>query len=268
MRCTRRRFTIAGGALLTAPACTPGLPTGTPTTTEPTMTTSIAPHLQHRALSTLPTTKLSWLSLRDHFVATVGAQAGRGRPLGDLLVLADATFVAGSRFPLHPHEEMEILSIVLDGELSHHGDQAHGATIPARHAQLISARDGMVHAEGNDTASPVRMLQIWFRPRTHGGPPAYFETAFETPGHHVVASGDGSGGLPLRSDARVEWVDVAAGAPTRFTVGNGRAGYLLALTEPVRAGGAHVGPGEGLVVGGGDVDVLGAGPVLWIDVAI
>ncbi|MFY0570058.1 pirin family protein [Archangium lansingense] len=89
-----------------------------------------------RPLSSLPVTELPWLRLRDHFIATVGPQAGKGRPLGSLLVLADATFAPRSRFPLHPHREMEILSIVLSGELSHHGDQSHGATLRPREAQL------------------------------------------------------------------------------------------------------------------------------------
>ena len=93
----------------------------------------------YRPLNSLPTTTLSWLTLRDHFVSTVGPNSGQGQPMGSLLVLADATFTAHSRFPLHPHQEMEILSIVLDGSLSHHGDQAHGATVPARPTQTYSS---------------------------------------------------------------------------------------------------------------------------------
>ena len=73
--------------------------------------TSIHP----RPLATLPTTTLPWLTLRDHFVATVGPSAGQGQPLGPLLVLADATFSPRSRFPLHPHRDMEILSVVQIG---------------------------------------------------------------------------------------------------------------------------------------------------------
>jgi len=217
-------------------------------------------------LATLPETKLPWLSLRDHFVATVGARAGTGRPLGSLLVLADATFAAGSRFPLHPHQEMEILSVVVTGTLSHHGDQAHGAQVPARQAQLISARSGIVHAEGNDTASPVRMLQLWFQPDTHGGAPAYFSTSWPTPGRHVIASGDGQG-MPLRCAARVEWIDVhERGEP--LTVAAGRTGYLMALTASLELGGTRIAPGEGVVIDSGVVAVRAAAPgaALFVEV--
>lgn len=228
----------------------------------------------HRDLSSLLTTTLSWLSLRDHFVATVGANAGRGRPLGPLLVLADATFAPHSRFPLHPHEEMEILSIVLDGELSHHGDQAHGATLSARSAQLISARSGMMHAEGNDTDSPTRMLQIWFQPDTRGGPPAYFRRDLATRGRQRVA---GDSVMPLRCDASVWWLGFAAEGSERLSVIGNRRGYLVALDGPLRVTDsdrheavAALAIGEGLAVDAGDLEVTASAPcsALWIDVGI
>lgn len=221
-----------------------------------------------RPLASLPTTTLPWLSLRDHFVATVGAHAGQGRPLGPLLVLADATFAPRSRFPLHPHREMEILSVVLDGTLSHHGDQAHGATLPARTAQLISARDGMVHAEGNDTDAPTRMLQIWFQPRARGGAPAYFSRALGAEGRQLIA---GDEGMPLRADVKVWWLGLGAGREERLVVEPGRRGYLLAATGAarVRTGGRAVdlAVGEGAGIGAGEVIVAAEAScaAVWIE---
>lgn len=220
----------------------------------------------HRPLSSLPTTTLDWLTLRDHFVATVGANAGRGQPMGSLLVLADATFTAHSRFPLHRHQEMEILSIVLDGSLSHHGDQAHGATVSARSAQLISARDGMTHAEGNDTDAPVRMLQIWFRPNTHGGAPAYYQRDLARGPRQLVA---GDEVMPLRCDAKVWWLDFEAGQAERLELPRGRNGYLLALDSKLSTATATLAVGEGLTVSEGELQVTSAtaGSALWIDVS-
>lgn len=231
------------------------------------------PQIHHRPLSSLLTTMLPWLSLRDHFVATVGASAGQGRPLGPLLVLADATFAPRSRFPLHPHEEMEILSIVIEGQLSHHGDLAHGTTLGRRSAQLISARDGMVHAEGNDTDRSTRMLQIWFRPETHGGPPAYFFRDLSPRGRQLVAGDDA---VPLRCDAKVWWLDLQPGDFEPLFVASGRRGYLLALDGgvSVRAGDrgaalAALAAGDGLLIDSGGVEVTApaACAALWIDLA-
>ncbi len=161
---------------------------------------------------------------------------------------------------------MEILSIVVDGTLSHHGDQAHGAVVPARQAQLISARSGMVHAEGNDTATPVRMLQLWFQPDARGGAPAYFSTSWPTRGRHVIASGTGEG-MPLRCAARVEWIDLDERSE-QLTIAAGRAGYLLALTTTLELGALRVAPGEGVVVDSGVIEVraAAAGAVLFIEV--
>lgn len=228
------------------------------------------PTLVHRPVSALPGTVLTWLSLRDHFVATVGPRAGEGRPLGPLLVLADATFAPRSRFPLHPHEEMEILSIVVDGTLSHHGDQAHDTALGPQSAQLISARSGMVHAEGNDTDTPTRMLQLWFEPDRHGGAPAYFSRQLAGVGRQLVA---GDEGMPLRADARVWWLSVLSGAPEPLVVQPGRRGYLLALTGPIRAeatnGSARVvlEPGDGAELEQGEFVLAaeGARAALWID---
>lgn len=262
-----RRTILAYGSALLVSACSRS------SSSRPVPLEEAVPNLVPRSLASLPTTTLSWLTLRDHFVATVGPHAGEGSALGPLLVLADATFAPRSRFPLHPHREMEILSIVIDGELSHHGDQAHGTTLRARSAQLISARDGMMHAEGNDTDAPTRMLQIWFQPDARGGAPAYFERTFSEPGRHLVA---GDAAMPLRADARVWWHDLATRTVERLSTTSRRRGYLLAMTSPLRVvasadstRSSRLEVGEGMVVEGGAVDVTSdhTGAALWIDIA-
>ncbi len=222
------------------------------------------PSLVHRPTSSLPATTLPWLSLRDHFVATVGPSAGQGRPLASLLVLADATFAPRSRFPLHPHQEMEILSIVIDGTLSHHGDQAHGATLAPRSAQLISAREGIVHAEGNNTDSPTRMLQLWFQPDRQGGAPAYFSRQLGGVGRELVA---GDEQMPLRADAKVWWLSVPPDSPTPLAVPPGRRGYLLALAGPLRVATTTLETGDGAELGPGEFVLSAGGPrsALWVD---
>lgn len=217
-----------------------------------------------RPQSSLPRTELSWLKLSDHFIATVGPSSGQGRPLGPLLVLADATFAPRSRFPIHPHRDMEILSVVVDGELSHHGNQAHDAVIKPRAAQLISARNGMVHAEGNDLDRPTRMLQIWFSPNQRGGEAAYFDRQLPTErGRHLVA---GDEGMPLRCDARVWWIDLDG--KSSIDVQPGRRGYLIALEGPVRAGESVLKTGDGAEIDAGELalDSEGKGAVLYIDI--
>jgi hypothetical protein len=154
---------------------------------------------------------------------------------------------------------MEILSIVIDGTLSHHGDQAHGTTLGPRSAQLISARNGIVHAEGNDTDKPTRMLQLWFQPSSHGGEPAYFSRQLGGVGRELVA---GDKQMPLRTDAKVWWLTL----PTEsIVVKPGCVGYLLALTGQVRAGANSLQVGDGAQLGPGDLTLEGNGAALLID---
>lgn len=218
--------------------------------------------VQLRPSSSLPATRLDWLSLRDHFVATVGPQSGQGQPLGPLLVMADATFAPHSRFPLHPHRDMEILSVVISGEMSHAGDGANGMTVKPRGAQLISSRDGMRHAEGNETDAPVHMLQIWIQPTSTGGAASYFYRQLpDAKGRHLVA---GDEGMPLRNDVKVWWVDVESSAP--LTVAPGRVAYAYALQGAPKLGASALTPGDGAKVGPGTLELSGSGAVLWLDV--
>lgn len=227
--------------------------------------------LRLRPLASLASTELPWLRLHDHFVATVGPSAGTGRPFGSLLVLADARFAPHSRFPLHPHREMEILSIVIRGELSHHGDQEHGATLKAREAQLISARGGMVHAEGNDTDSETHMLQIWFTPNARGGTATYYQRSVPetaTGGRHLVA---GDAEMPLRADAKVWWLDLLPGREERLELPPGRTGYLLAAeANLLLPGGRRLETGEGAEVHGAGTVVTAESPgtAIWIEAAV
>jgi quercetin 2,3-dioxygenase len=224
--------------------------------------------IRSRKLAELPSTELPWLKLRDHFIATVGPRAGDGTRMGPLLVLADATFEPHSRFPLHPHRDMEILSLVLEGTLSHHGDGEHGAALRPREAQLISARDGIVHAEGNDTDAQTHMLQIWFEPKERGGAPDYFrrQLAPRVDGAKQLLAGDAQ--MPLRCDAKVWWVDLPANTPTALELGAGRKGYVLALDGAVTVGAAALAVGEGAELQSGTASVQATRPtaVLWIDV--
>lgn len=259
---SRRDFLGAGTSLLALAAIGCTQPLGAKTMTETRL----------RPRASLPTTELPWLRLHDHFVATVGANAGQGRPLGSLLVLADATFAPRSRFPIHPHRDMEILSLVVRGELSHHGDQAHGATLKARQAQLISARDGMVHAEGNELDEETHMLQIWFRPETRGGEAAYFlrdVPVMPAGGRHLVA---GDEGMPLRTAARVWWIDLVPGRDERLDLAKGNSGYLLAMDAAVALeGGATLAKGDGAELRGGSAAIRakdGPASALWIELPI
>ncbi|MFH0962100.1 MAG: pirin family protein [archaeon] len=93
-----------------------------------------------------------------------------------LRVFNDDTVEAGAGFPLHPHRDYEILTIVLEGALTHADNAGNQGTIGKNCAQRISAGSGILHSEFNMGNAPCRLFQIWFSPNKRGHPTSY-ETA-------------------------------------------------------------------------------------------
>jgi redox-sensitive bicupin YhaK (pirin superfamily) len=99
---------------------------------------------------------------------------------GCMRVLNDDWVAANKGFGAHPHREMEIVSIVLSGELLHQDNMGHQAVTTWGGIQRMSAGTGVVHAELNPSPTePVTFLQMWFHPETQGIDPSYEQTTFD-----------------------------------------------------------------------------------------
>lgn len=220
---------------------------------------SETPAVIHRPRASLPFVDLGWVRMHDHFVATVGPSAGQGRPLGDLLVLADATFAPKSRFPFHEHAEMEIVSIVLSGTLTHH-EPSSSLKLAEGSTQLMSARAGITHAEGNDTEGPVRMLQLWIRPSTSGGEAVHRVFGPFSLGAELtrVTPED------LRQDAVVSMARVKPGEKLRLEAKAGRRLYVLCAGEGTFEG-TKLADGDGMQLDSGAGTFAGDATLVVID---
>lgn len=201
-----------------------------------------------RPRSALPETDLGWVRMTDHFVATVGPEAGRGVALGDLLVLADATLDPGTAFPLHTHQDMEILTFVLAGEVVHR-EPGRKLTMPAGSLQWMSAGEGIVHAETNPGAHPAHLLQIWIRPTQPGGKPRYAVARLPELGPAFTEVTP----IGLRQDAHASMARLGAGEATTFDVAKGRAVYLVFIGGSATVNHQHCAPGDGAIAFPGSV---------------
>ena len=126
---------------------------------------------------------------------------------GSLRVFNDDTIAPHRGFPMHPHSEMEIVTIMLKGSLTHKDSMGNTRTITKGYVQRMSAGTGVTHSEMNDGDEQVELFQLWFYPNVTGLTPSYEEKEFQhlgTTGLHTLASTDGdNGSVSFSSNAKI-----------------------------------------------------------------
>ena len=96
---------------------------------------------------------------------------------GPLRVINDDVIAAGQGFGMHPHHDMEIITVMVEGQLNHHDSMGNSGVIRAGDVQRMSAGTGIVHSEVNEGDQPCRLLQIWIEPNRNNLPPSYEQRA-------------------------------------------------------------------------------------------
>jgi redox-sensitive bicupin YhaK (pirin superfamily) len=150
---------------------------------------------------------------------------------GALRVFNDDVVEPGSGFPTHPHEEMEIVTIVLDGEMTHEDSMGNKTVIKAGDVQRMSAGTGLTHSEFNLAEKPVHFYQIWILPDTLGLEPSYDQRNF-TPEQWrnrllPVASGQGlSDTVTFHTDATIYRGELDVGKHIEFENTPGRRVFI------------------------------------------
>jgi len=154
---------------------------------------------------------------------------------GALRVFNDDVVEPGTGFPTHPHEEMEIITIVLEGEMTHQDSMGNTAVIKAGDVQRMSAGTGLTHSEFNLAEKPVHFYQIWIFPDRQGLPPTYDQKRYEAKAWQnrllPVASGQNlEGAVTFHTDATVYRCSLAAEREVAYTATAGRRIFVY-LTE-------------------------------------
>jgi redox-sensitive bicupin YhaK (pirin superfamily) len=133
---------------------------------------------------------------------------------GPLLVINDDRIAAGQGFGMHPHRDMEIITVMVEGSLNHRDSIGHSATLRAGEVQRMSAGTGIVHSEINGSPDPCRLLQIWIEPSRPGLAPSYDQRPYpQTPGWTALIDPEGrAGAMAIQRPVRL-WraCPVAAG---------------------------------------------------------
>ncbi|HZZ90874.1 MAG TPA: pirin family protein [Caulobacteraceae bacterium] len=209
--------------------------------------------IERRAFDSLGQADHGWLKARHHF--SFGGYDNPDRvQWGGLRVWNDDEIAAGSGFPLHPHADMEIITYVREGAITHQDSLGNRGRTEAGDVQVMSAGTGIRHAEYNLEPSTTKIFQIWIMPTVRGGAPTWGAKPFpksDRAGRFVpLASGsaDDDGALPIRADARVLGATLNAGESARYALGAGRKAYLTSAKGTVELNGVRIGPRDGAAV--------------------
>jgi len=183
-----------------------------------------------------------------------------------LRVINDDTVAPGQGFGTHGHQDMEIISYVLDGALSHKDSMGTVATLHPGDVQVMSAGTGVRHSEFNgDGKAPVHFLQIWLLPDVRGAKPRYadrtFPAAEKTNRLRLIASRDGrEGALPIHQDAEVHATLLEPGKSLRLELRPGRHAWVHLARGTLSVNGQRMGTGDGVAISDEARLELSAGP--------
>ena len=193
-----------------------------------------------------------WLDTRHHFSFADYHDPARMH-WGRLRVWNDDTIAPHSGFPAHPHRDMEIVTYVREGAISHQDSLGNRGRTEAGDVQVMSAGTGIVHSEYNLEDTATRIFQIWIIPDESGLPPAWGSKPFprgERAGAFVtLASGLGDAdALPIRADARLVAATLLAGQSAEYALGAGRKAYLVPASGRLEVNGVSAAAGDGVAV--------------------
>lgn len=177
---------------------------------------------------------------------------------GPLRVINEDRVAPGAGFGAHPHDNMEIISYVLEGELAHKDSMGNGSVIRPGDIQLMSAGTGVSHSEFNNSRTDsVHFLQIWIMPAVKGAKPNYQQRSFDRAEmenkFRVVISPDGAdGSLIVNQDARMLAGRFEDGKPATIATDTGRRYWLQMARGEAVINGMKAEAGDGFGITGED----------------
>ena len=231
--------------------------------------------IERRPFESLGGANHGWLDANFHF-SFADYHDERRLHWGKLRVWNDDVIAPRSGFPPHPHANMEIITYVREGAITHQDSLGNKGRTGAGDVQVMSAGTGVRHAEYNLEDETTRIFQIWILPDRAGGEPSWGAAPFpkgDRAGRFVpLASGvkGDEGVLPIRTDARVLGATIGAGETATYTLDPSRHAYLVSTAGAVEVNGVRLEPRDGAAITGESeltVKALADAEVVLVDAA-
>lgn len=211
--------------------------------------------LDIRPFNSLGAADHGWLDARHHFsFANYYDPARMG--WGKIRVWNDDAIAAGAGFPPHSHSNMEIITYVRSGAITHRDSLGNIGRTEAGDVQVMGAGSGVTHSEYNLENEQTTLFQIWVHPRAPGGEPHWGTQTFpkeDRAGDLVIlASGYGdAGALHINADARVYGAHLPAGRIFDHSVAAENNAYLVVSEGAIEINGISAGKGDGIALDAG-----------------
>jgi redox-sensitive bicupin YhaK (pirin superfamily) len=212
--------------------------------------------IERRPFDSLGGANHGWLDAKHHFSFAEYHDEARMN-WGALRVWNDDTIQPGTGFPPHAHADMEIITYVREGAITHEDSLGNKGRTEAGDVQVMSAGTGIRHSEYNREPGITRIFQIWILPTRRGDPPFWSSKPFpkgDRSGQFVgLASGiEGDvDSLPIRTDARVLGATLKAGESVEYRFAHaGRRGYLVPATGKIEINGVAFNARDGAAITG------------------
>ncbi|MBA4289089.1 MAG: hypothetical protein C0439_08930 [Pseudomonas sp.] len=215
--------------------------------------------IEVRPYTDLGAADFGWLNARHHFSFGQYYEPTR-MGWGTLRVWNDDEIAAHSGFPTHPHRDMEIITYVRQGAITHKDSLGNQGRTEAGDVQVMSAGTGIAHSEYNLEDSTTKIFQIWIEPNQSGLPPSWGSKPFprgERAGTFItLASGfaEDQDALAIRTPARMAAATLQAGQSTEYSLGASRKAYLVAASGSIEVNGVSAQARDGVAVS--DVEVI------------
>lgn len=216
-----------------------------------------------------------WLNAKHHF-SFANYYDPKRMSWGNLRVWNDDTIAAGTGFPPHPHRDMEIITYVRKGAITHEDNLGNHGRTEAGDVQVMSAGTGIAHSEYNREDTETQIFQIWIQPTRSGEAPSWGSKPFpkaERSGQFVtLASGyaEDADALPIRTNARVSGATLKAGETAEYKIGRDRKAYLVPATGAIEVDGVTANARDGVAISQVDtvrITALADSEIVLVDAA-
>ena len=171
----------------------------------------------------------------------------------DLRVINEDYVAPARGFPTHGHRDMEIITYVINGELSHRDSMGNGETIRPHEVQRMTAGTGVLHSEYSSPTEKTHLLQIWILPERRNIVPSYEQKIFDAEAKQgklrlVASRGGDDGSVHINQDVKLYASILNEGEEVSHDLKDGRHAWVQLISGALEVNGAELKPGDGAAV--------------------